>query len=106
MINAGKLKKRLTIQYQSTTQDSYGADTVTWTELDTVWGKITPLLGREYFAAQQIHSEAKLKISIRYRTGIDTTMRVKYGNRYFYILEMQNVEERGEELLFLCKEVA
>ena len=105
MIHAGELNKRVTIQYQAIARDSYGAETITWTDVDTVWAKIQPLRGREYFDAKQIQAEASIKISIRYRTGINPTMRLKYADRYFYILEMQNVDERGEELMMLCKEV-
>lgn len=105
MINAGELNRRVTIQYQAKTQDTDGAEIVTWTDLDTVWAKIETLQGREYFAAQQVKSEASSKITIRYKTGLDTTMRFKYGNRHLYMLNMQDVNERGEELLFLCKEV-
>ena len=105
MIHAGALNKKITIQYQAKARDSFGAEVITWTDAATVWAKITPLRGKEFFAAQQINAESTIKISIRYRSNINTTMRLKYGSRYFYILEMHNVDERSEELLFYCKEV-
>jgi SPP1 family predicted phage head-tail adaptor len=104
MINAGELNKKITIEYQSKTLNDCGFEAITWTVLASVWSKITPLSGREFFAAQQAQSEASVKILTRYRSGIDTTMRFKFGNKYYYILSIQNVDEANKELVFLCKE--
>jgi SPP1 family predicted phage head-tail adaptor len=104
-INAGMLDKRITIQYQSKMQDSYGSEVITWTDLKTVWANVKPLSGREYNTAKQLYSESTTKITIRYRTGLDTSMRFFYNNKYYYILNVVNSDEKNEELVLLCKEV-
>lgn len=104
-INAGELNKNVILQYQSITQNGYGEQDITWTDLDFVWAKIEPLTGREYFAAQQLHAEAKIKLTIRYRTGINPAMRFKYGNRAFNIVSIQNVNQANTALEIACWEV-
>lgn len=105
MINAGDLDKRVIIQYPALSRDSYGAETQTWTDLVTVWAGIITDSGREFFAAQKINSEVTAVIKIRYRADIKTTMRIKYGNRFFDILFVNDVNQGHEELQLLCKEI-
>lgn len=49
---------------------------VGYESLATIWGQIRPLTGREFFAAQQIQADVTTEIRIRYRTGIDSTIRI------------------------------
>jgi len=110
IINAGELRRRITIQYPAKTRGNDGSETVTWTDLATVWAKIGATSGpgqsstNEYFKADQIIADAKTEIMIRYRPGINPTMRIKYGNRYFSILGMVNAEESNVALVFACRE--
>jgi SPP1 family predicted phage head-tail adaptor len=110
VLSAGELRKRVTIQYPAKTRGNDGSETVTWTDLYTVWAKIGPIGGtregsREYFGADQTIADAKTEIIIRYKTGVNPTMRIKYGNRYFNILGMTNPEESNVALVFACREV-
>lgn len=104
MINAGELNKLVTLQVPEQIRDSYGEEIITWQNVTTLWAKIQPLTGRELYAAQQLHAESKVKIIIRYRSDMDTTKRLFYGNRYFYILSCHNTMESNEELVLLCRE--
>jgi SPP1 family predicted phage head-tail adaptor len=107
VLSAGELRKRVTIQYPAKTRGNDGSETVTWTDLDTVWAKIGPMstAAREFFNADQTIADAKSEIVIRYRTGINPTMRFKYGNRIFNMLGMVNPEEANVALMFACREV-
>jgi SPP1 family predicted phage head-tail adaptor len=104
-IKAGGLNKRLIIQYQVKAQDTFGAEAITWTTLDTVWGNVKPVSGKEVYRLQQMKVEADFIVTIRYRTGLDETMRVKFGSRYFEIKYIQNTDEAKVELVMYCKEV-
>lgn len=106
VINAGELNKRVTIQKQTKTRDSFGAEIISWIDENTVWAKFLSANKRsEINMMNQNYFEATAKICIRFCTGINKTMRLKYGNRYFEIIEIQNVEEKNVELLLLCKEL-
>ena len=71
----------------------------------TTWAAIDPISGREFYAAEQSQSEVSHKIRCRYRTGLDTAMRITYGKRRFKIISLIDWEERHESLLLMCKEV-
>lgn len=44
---------------------------------DVIWGNVKPLVGREFFAAQQVQAEVTTEILIRYRPGINSTLRIR-----------------------------
>lgn len=104
-MRAGELRHRVTIQQKSVTRDSFGAETVSWTDVAVVWAAIEPLQGREFFSAQQVNAEVTTRIRIRYRSGITPAMRVLFGSRAFDIQGIINIEERNRELHLMCKEV-
>ena len=112
-MRAGQLRKRLTIQMQSITVDSYGERDVVWRDDKEVWGSIKPIRGMEYHSAHQIESAVTHRIEIRYTTLSDDTRitpnnRVKYtdaqGDRFFNIQSVINPEERNIFLQLMCIE--
>jgi len=105
MLHAGKLNKQVTIQYPAITRDSYGAETVVWTDLMTVWAQIKEHKGKEIYTSQQEHAEIDVEITIRYKPRLNTKMRVKYGDRYFDIVSMLDGDFSKDKLTFGCKEV-
>ena len=109
MIDPGKMRHRITFQQFSGTLDDFGdplqVDDDNWVDVATTWAAIDPISGREFYAAEQSQSEVSHKIRCRYRTGLDTAMRITYGKRRFKIISLIDWEERHESLLLMCKEV-
>lgn len=99
------LRHRITLQKLEMVQDSYGQPTETWEDIATVWAAVNPISGREFFQAETINSEVTHKILIRYRAGIEPTMRVKFKDRIFTILSVINFQEKNEALQLMCKEL-
>jgi SPP1 family predicted phage head-tail adaptor len=87
-MKAGELNKRLTIQQPSATTNVRGGKTKGWEDLATVWGSLDSLSGREFFEAHQTETEISTRIRIRYMDGLNTYMRIKYGDRYFKIVSI------------------
>lgn len=86
MIEAGRLRHRVLIQRQVQTQDDEtGAVTVTWQSVAMVWAAIEPLSAREFMAAQTTQAETVARIVIRYRTGLDTSMRILHKSNVYNI---------------------
>lgn len=104
-MEAGNLRHRIELQFESKTQDSTG-DPVSdgWTTFATRWAFVKPLTGREVVQAQQIHAETTHSITLRYMNGINEAHRVLYEGRDFQILSVINVEERDKELILLAVE--
>lgn len=104
-IGLGRLRHRVTLQQQSSTQDGYGEQVNSWSDLKTVWASVEPLKGRELYAAQQVKTEITTRIKMRYRAGVVSKMRVVYGSKTYDILSVIDAEERHIELHLMCMEL-
>lgn len=107
-VNAGALRHRLVIQVEQPVSDGGGgqgadpwANPVT---LATLWGAVEPLRGSERLRAMQIQDSLTHRVTLRYRAGITTSMRVVFGTRVFNIRAVINVGERNRVLELLCEE--
>jgi len=118
-MRAGLLRHRITIQFNTPTQNDFDEWVDSWSDWATVWASIEPLRGKSYFEAKQANSEVEGLIRIRYRGegsmefpytfpitfgGIRPTMRIKFGDRYFNIISVIQPFERKRELNLLYKE--
>lgn len=100
MVNAGELRKKITVQSRSTTRDEYGGETQEWFDFATdIRAKVEPLSGREMVAAQTQQGETVARFSIRYRPGVTQSMRIVYGGKDWNIASIQDPEERHRELI-------
>lgn len=66
-LRAGALTRRITLQQRATTQDTFGGQSITWTDVATVWAAVEPLTGRELLSAQAVQSTVSHQITIRYQ---------------------------------------
>lgn len=104
-MRAGRLRHRVTIQSKTVTQNSYGEEVITWTDVDTVWASIEPLRGREFEELRRAGADLTTRIVMRYQAGIVPEMRATEGGHTYDILSVVNVEERDRELHLMCREV-
>lgn len=100
----GKMRHRVALQSRAATQAGTGQPTGAWSTVATVWASIEPLQGRELVAAMAAQSELTHRVTLRYRSGITTKMRVSYGGRFFNIHAVRNSEERNQVMFLDCTE--
>ncbi len=107
MMQAGKLRHRLTIQEKPdpVPQDSYGEEDFTWQEFDVVWGAVEPLRGREFIERKMDGADVTTRIRIRHQDGIKPEMRVVWGSHTYDILSVIEVESRQREIHLMCREL-
>jgi len=105
-MNAGRLNKRVWIQEPVwSAASASGEKTVSrWDNVAEVWASIEPLSGREYWAAAQAQSSVTHRVTIRYREGINQTMRVLFGTRELYIESIIDPREAHRFLELVCVE--
>lgn len=108
-LRIGTLRKRLLLQSRSTAQDSSGGQSVTWSDVATVWGEIQPLTGHKLMSAQAVHSEVTHQIIVRWQSALANpqtvaAMRVVYNGRHFNIRASINEDERNRSLTLLTSE--
>lgn len=74
---AGNLRHRVRIEAPVRTQDeTTGEMTTTWQLVEEVAASIEPLSARDFVAAQMQKSTITVRIVIRYRSGLNTAMRL------------------------------
>jgi head-tail adaptor len=92
--SSGAYRRRVSIQSQVPAPDTVGGQSVIW---KTLWPdvpcSIEQFRNREYFAAQQMQADAGWTITIRWRPGLDTTMRcIEYTNQARTEFTIYNIE--------------
>lgn len=77
VIQAGKYRHRVTIQKPIQVQDTTGSVIPTWIDVAfDVRVSIDFLNGREMLLAQQVQADVTTAIAMRWRPGIDASMRI------------------------------
>jgi SPP1 family predicted phage head-tail adaptor len=111
LINPGRYRHIITIQKVIEQDNPYGErPKVTdedWIDILTTRAAINPISGKDVFEAMMTQSEITHKIFMRYHPTIhiDSTMRIKFGDRIFSIIAPPiNFQEKNVELQILAKE--
>jgi SPP1 family predicted phage head-tail adaptor len=104
MIAAGKLRYRVTIQEATISKSTKGEDVIAWSTYKKRYAEVTPLQGRERYAAQQLDVEVDYRFKIRYTSGVTRDMRILWNNRTFAITAVIPVGERNKEQEIMAKE--
>jgi SPP1 family predicted phage head-tail adaptor len=80
----------------------------TYADYVTVWAAIEPLSGTKYFQAQQANSDVTGVIRIRYRSDLESDMRIKYTKggitRYFLIVSFYTIRDANAETQIMYRE--
>lgn len=105
-LNAGDLDTQVVIQSRSETDDDGGGQAITWSDGPTVNASIASPNGAETILAQGLEAGISHVVRIRYRTGVTAKNRLTYGSRVFPIHAVIDVDERHEQLVLYCSEVA
>jgi len=101
---ANNLNKRVLIQTPAG-QDEAGQPGTGWVNVvpdgdGKLWAGITDISGREFISAGATQNQVTTKILIRYRAGIDASMRALHG------ADVYNIEavlgQDGRTLLLMC----
>ena len=103
-IEAGRLRHKVMIQRQTQTQDPMtGELTVTWTDLfpKPIWAAVEPISAREFVVSQEPNARVTARATIRYRDGIDASMRLVHRGRNYNIHGVLEDLDSGREYLTL-----
>ena len=105
---AGKLRHRVDLQEQVTTQDGYGSGNRTWSKFKTVWAEVRYANGNEKEQAQQTIGVVTHKVKIRYNSRIadnNVNTRIVFNGRILEVISVDDPSERNEMMFLTCKEV-
>jgi len=103
-IKIGDLRHRVTFQKKTKLPDGHHGHTSSWEEVVTVWAKVDPVSGREYYYSHQLKNALSHKITIRYRDDITEELRAVFEERIMKIESLINLEEKERFMVLRCIE--
>lgn len=106
-VTIGDLRSRVTFQTSTRVADGQGGFTETWASLatnPTVYAYLAAVSSRERLFSQQMQYQRSHVLVIRYRTDLNTSMRITYEGREFQIKGIRNPEERKAFLILDLEE--
>lgn len=104
-MEAGKLRRRVTIERPVVSQDGFGGEVVVWEAVATVWAAVEPILGREFVEARLEGGELTTRIRIRKRDDVAHKCRVRHGEDVYEVESVQHVRTENRELVLMCRQV-
>lgn len=90
---------------ESVDSSGFGQATATDVLFASAMAKVEPQTGREFFRASQVYPTMTHLITIRYRPGLSTTMKVVMKGRDLNIISIVNEEELNRIVRLVCVEV-
>ena len=103
-VKIGDLRHRIKFQKEKKTPDDYHGHTSTWDDVATVWAKVEPISGREYFYSHQLKNVISHRITVRYRDDITVEMRIVFEERIMKIESLVNLQEQERLIELRCIE--
>ena len=97
------LRERVRIERLTASDDGYGGQTQSWSELATVFAQIEPIyVGQtERVIADQRSANAGYRVRVRLRNDVEASMRIIWKN---HVLAIHSLHEQGEILSILTYE--
>jgi SPP1 family predicted phage head-tail adaptor len=96
MIDAGKLRDRITVQIASGTTNALGETVLTWSNSTSVWASVDGVSSREALTAGQQEVSITHKVRLRYLPGLTQQMRFAWRGRTLEIVSLLEHGNRSE----------
>jgi SPP1 family predicted phage head-tail adaptor len=103
MIDAGKLRERITVQIASGATNTLGETVLTWADSSAVWASVEGVSAREALAAGQQETTISHKVRLRYLPGLSQNMRLSWRSRTLDIVSLLEHGNRSEHEA-ICQE--
>lgn len=106
-VSAGTLRQRVTLYALISEQDeSDGVVTENYVPVTDCWADVRMASGREYMYADTKQSGVVATVKIRFRPGIEPSMRLSYKGRMLSVQAVLDDPESGNEWMTLaCSDV-
>lgn len=99
------LRRRLVIESAVETPDGAGGVHRSFVVAASVWGRVTPLRASDSVVAAAPGQTLTHRVLMRFRSNMDTTMRLRDGSRRLAIRAVYDPDGRRKLLVCLCEEV-
>ena len=94
------MDRRVTIEQDTPTRDTTGAEVESWSTLATVWAEVRERRGREFFDSHQVTAEIDTVFLIRWRSDVTAKMRINWDGKLYDIHFVGEIgRQRGLEIM-------
>lgn len=84
-MNAGRMDRKVDLMKPTTTTDSFGQVVESFAAEVSVWAQKRDVTGREDVEADQVVAQVRTEWTIRWRSDILPTWRIRYGSEIYLI---------------------
>lgn len=99
---AGRLRNRVVIEAPAHTPDGAAGRRTAWRRVATVAAEVVPLAGNEGLDDDVVRAVQGLRITIRWRPGIDTKHRLLWNGQPLKINSVVDPDQRRQRLQIVC----
>ena len=103
MIDAGKLRERVTIQQAAEARNSLGETTLSWATFTERWASVEGVSSREALELGQADVSLTHRVRMRYVDGMTHNMRLLWRGRVLEIVSLLEYANRSEHVA-TCQE--
>lgn len=103
MIDAGKLRERVTVQIASGTTNTLGETVLSWSNSTAVWASVEGVSARESLVSGQQETTVTHRVRMRYLPGLTQQMRFSWRSRTLDIISLLEHGHRTEHEA-ICQE--
>lgn len=103
MIDAGRLRERVTVQIASGTTNALGETVLAWANSTAVWASVEGVSAREALEAGQQETTITHRVRLRYLPGLTQRMRFSWRSRTLNIVSLLEYGNRTEHVA-ICEE--
>ena len=105
MIDAGKLRERVTVQIASGSTNTMGETVLSWSNSTAVWASVEGVSARESLVNAQQEVAVTHRVRLRYLPGLTQNMRFSWRSRTLEIVSLLEHGNRSEHEA-ICQETA
>ena len=105
MIDAGKLRERVTVQQASESRNALGETVLSWATFAERWASVEGVSSRELLQYGQQQIEVSHRVRMRWLSGLTQSMRIVWRGRTLEIVSLLEHGNRSEHEL-VCQEAA
>jgi SPP1 family predicted phage head-tail adaptor len=103
MIDAGKLRERVTIQQAAESRNALGETTLAWSTFTERWASVEGVSSREALELGQADVSISHRVRLRYVNGMTHNMRLVWRGRTLDIISLLEYGNRSEHVA-ICQE--
>ena len=96
MIDAGKLRERVTVQIASGSTNTMGETVLSWSNSTAVWASVEGVSARESLVNAQQEVAVTHRVRLRYLPGLTQNMRFSWRRRTLEIVSLLEHGNRSE----------